>query len=89
MVAVDAATGKVLWDTKVPGDPLGPATVVNDLVVTVLLDGTLVAIDPTTGEIVHTLDLGGGTNGWMSVADDQLVVPIGSSPPARVVALGI
>jgi len=89
VVAVDAASGDVLWDTEVPGDPLGAATVVNDLVVTVLLDGTLVAIDRTSGEIVHTMDLGGGTNGWMAVADDQLVVPIGSSPPARMVALGI
>ena len=39
VVAIDAATGKVLWSTKVPGDPLGGATVVNDLVITALFDG--------------------------------------------------
>src|SRR6185295_15389606 len=42
VVALDATTGKVTWDTKVPGDPLGAATVVNDLVLTALLDGTIV-----------------------------------------------
>ena len=79
----------MLWDTDVPGDPLGAATVVNDLVLTVLLDGTLVAIDRASGEIVHTMSLGGGTNGWMAVADDQLLIPVGTSPPARLVALGL
>jgi outer membrane protein assembly factor BamB len=89
VVAIDAATGDVQWDTEVSGDPLGAATVVNDLVVTVLLDGTLLAIDRASGDVVHTMDLGGGTNGWLAVANDQLIVPIGSSPPARVVALGL
>ena len=89
VVAIHAATGEVLWDTDVPGDPLGAATVVNDLVLTVLLDGTLVAIDRASGEIVHTMSLGGGTNGWMAVADDQLLIPVGTSPPARLVALGL
>ena len=32
VVAINAATGRVIWDTKVPGDPTGGATVVNDLV---------------------------------------------------------
>ena len=39
VVAVDAATGKHRWDTKVPGDPMGGATVVNDLVFTGHLPG--------------------------------------------------
>ena len=89
VVAVDAATGDVQWATTVPGQPLGAATVVNDLVLTTLLDGTLIALDRESGEIVHTLELGGGTNGWMAVVDDTLVVPLGTSPPARIVALGL
>ena len=89
VAAIDAATGDVRWTTEVPGDPLGAATVVNDLVLTVLLDGTLVAIDRASGRIVHTLDLGGGTNGWMAVADDRLLVPLGTASPPRVVALGL
>ena len=89
VVAVDAATGDVLWATTVPGQPLGAATVVNDLVLTTLLDGTLIALDRASGEIVHSLELGGGTNGWMAVVDDTLIVPVGTSPPARIVALGL
>ena len=77
------------WATTVPGQPLGAATVVNDLVLTTLLDGTLIALDRQSGEIVHTLELGGGTNGWMAVVDDTLLVPVGTSPPARIVALGL
>ncbi|MET0904018.1 MAG: PQQ-binding-like beta-propeller repeat protein [Acidimicrobiales bacterium] len=89
VVAVDAATGEVQWATTVPGQPLGAATVVNDLVLTTLLDGTLLALDRESGEIVHSFELGGGTNGWMAVVDDTLVVPLGTSPPARIVALGL
>ncbi len=33
-----------------------------------------------SGEIVHSLELGGGTNGWMAVVDDTLLVPVGTSP---------
>lgn len=89
VAAIDAATGELLWSTKVPGDPLGAATVVNDLVLAALLDGTLVALDRASGEIVHSIELGGGTNGWMAVANDALIVPVGTSPPARVIALGL
>jgi glucose dehydrogenase len=87
VVAVDAATGKVRWSTKVPGDPLGGATVVNDLVFTALLGGQLVALDRSTGRIVRTIDLPGGVNGWMAVAGDELIVPVSNATPAQVVAL--
>ena len=56
VVAIDATTGRVVWDTKVPGDPLGGATVVNDLVFTALLDGNVVALDRDTGKIVWKHD---------------------------------
>ena len=52
VVAIDAATGKVKWSTTVPGDPLGGATVVNDLVFTALLGGQVVALDRDSGQIV-------------------------------------
>jgi hypothetical protein len=31
-------------------------------------------------------DAPGGINGWMSAADDLLVVPVGNAQPPRVVA---
>jgi outer membrane protein assembly factor BamB len=88
VVAVDASDGSVLWSTPVPGDPLGGAAVVGDLVVTVLFDGTLVALRRNDGQIVATRDLGGGVNGWLSVAGDRLVVPIGMGQPPALLALG-
>ena len=52
VVAINAPTGKVAWDTKVPGDPTGGATVVNDLVLTATYQGALVAINRSSGRIV-------------------------------------
>ena len=53
---IDAGRGKVVWDTKVPGDPLGGATVVNDLVCTALLDGTVIALDATRQDRLEVQD---------------------------------
>ena len=87
--AVDAATGEVLWEVDVPGDPLGATTVVNDLVFTVLLDGTILALDRSDGEVVATFDAGGGVNGWLSAAGDELFVPVGNAAPPQVLALAL
>jgi outer membrane protein assembly factor BamB len=86
VVAIDATTGAVRWTTAVPGDPMGAATVVNDLVLTALLDGQILALDRDTGEIVWRTTAPGGINGWMAVAGDLLVVPVGSAQPPRLVA---
>ncbi|MFN8025376.1 MAG: PQQ-binding-like beta-propeller repeat protein [Acidimicrobiia bacterium] len=86
IAAVDAKTGKVLWSTEVPGDPLGGATVVNDLVLATTLQGKLVALDRKSGAIVTTIDLGGSTNGWPSVAGDLVIVPVGNGNPPQLVA---
>jgi glucose dehydrogenase len=89
VVAVDAATGAVRWKRTLDGQPLGGTTVVNDLVFTALLDGTLVALDRDNGKVVWEHDAGGGVNGWMSVAGDTIVVPVGNANPAAVLALSL
>lgn len=89
MVAVDAADVTIRWSTDVPGDPLGGTAVVGDLVVTALLDGTLVALDRDDGAIVSTADAGGGINGWLAALDDGLVVPVGMSDPPSVLTLAL
>jgi outer membrane protein assembly factor BamB len=89
VVAVDAATGALLWSTPVPGDPLGGATVVGDLVVTAVLDGSVVLLRRDDGAIVRTIDAGGGINGWMAALDDVLLVPVGMSDPPSLLALGL
>jgi outer membrane protein assembly factor BamB len=86
VVAVDAATGEVVWETTVPGDPFGGVIVINDLVVTATLQGTIVAMDRASGDIVWQEDAPGGINGWMAAAGDMLVVPVGSANPGLLVA---
>jgi outer membrane protein assembly factor BamB len=87
VVAVDAATGAILWDVIVPGDPTGGATVVTDLVLTATLQGQVIALDRKTGATVWTWDAPGGINGWPAVADDEIIWPVGLSNPAVLVSL--
>ena len=87
VVAVDARTGKVVWDTKVPGDPLGGATVVHDLVLTALLDGTVVALQRDTGKIVWRHKASGGINGWLTPDGNTLFVPVGNTKTPQLLAL--
>jgi outer membrane protein assembly factor BamB len=89
IVAIDARTGTEKWSTAVPGDPLGGATVVNDLVFTALLDGTVVALDRDDGKIVWRDKLDGGINGWISAAGDTIMVPVGLSEPPTLVAYSL
>ena len=87
VTAVDADTGEVLWETDVPGDPLGGTAVVNDLVFTALMDGTIMALDRESGEIVWDHDAEGGINGWLSAAGDDLYVPVGNADPPSLLTL--
>ena len=87
VVAINAATGKIRWSTKVPGDPTGGVAVVNDLVLTATYQGTLVAMERSTGRIVWEYKLPGSVNGWMSVSGDLVVVPVGGAKPPQVLAL--
>ena len=86
VAAVDLATGKVLWSTKVDGDPLGGATVVGDLVLTGTFQGLLLGLNRRTGEIVWTETIPGGVNGQPAVTEDTIVWPIGIGKPPAVVA---
>lgn len=87
MVALDATTGAILWDVVVPGDPMGGATVLNDLVLTGTFQGKGYGFDRKTGATVWTWNAPGGINSWPSVAGDTIVWPIGVPNPAQLVAL--
>jgi outer membrane protein assembly factor BamB len=52
MVALDFATGHVLWDTQLPQMPDGAATVANDLVFTTTFDGYVIAFARDDGSIL-------------------------------------
>jgi alcohol dehydrogenase (cytochrome c) len=75
--ALNVASGKVEWDTKVSQMPLGAMTVSNDLVVTTLLDGFLIALNRSTGAMVYRLSLPAATNSPITIAGNTVLVPAG------------
>jgi outer membrane protein assembly factor BamB len=75
--ALNLATGKVEWDTKVPTLPLGAATVSNDLVFTTLYSGELIALNRSTGAIVYRQKLPTSTNSPIAVTGNAVLVPAG------------
>jgi alcohol dehydrogenase (cytochrome c) len=75
--ALNLATGKVEWDTKVPSMPLGAATVSNDLVFTTLFTGELIALNRTTGAIVYEHKLPTSANAPIAIAGNAILVPAG------------
>ena len=90
MLALDVATGKVLWDTKLPQMADGDATVVNDLVFTTTFDGSLVALARKTGRIAWRQKLPAFTNAPIAIQDDTLITaasfPGGKGQTTEVIA---
>ena len=86
--ALSLATGKVEWDTKVASMPLGAATVANDLVFTTLYNGTLLALNRTTGAIVYSHRLPATTNAPITVAGNAVIVPAGAPTSTKGAAAG-
>jgi alcohol dehydrogenase (cytochrome c) len=75
--ALNLATGKVEWDTKVTQMPLGAATVSNDLVFTTLYGGELIALNRNTGAIVYRRRLPTSANSPIAIAGNTVIVPAG------------
>jgi outer membrane protein assembly factor BamB len=87
VVALDARSGRKLWDTSVPGDPTGGITLVNNLVLTATLQGSILALSRSSGKIVWQRQAPGGIDGWMSIAGNTIIVPVGLSHPPTIWAL--
>jgi alcohol dehydrogenase (cytochrome c) len=75
LTAIDAATGRMVWTTRLPVPAFAGATVVNDVVLTAGLDGVLRAFDAATGRAVWTYQTGAGINAPPAVAGATIVVP--------------
>ena len=90
MLALDLASGHVLWDTKLPQMADGDATVVNDLVFTTTFDGYLLALNRNDGSIVWRQKLPAFTNAPVAVDGDTLVTaasfPGGKGQTTEVIA---
>lgn len=87
LLALDAATGKILWIRLFPTMALGGATVINDLVFTAEYDGTIHAFKVDSGEEVFTLKAPAGINGWPAATNNTIVWPAGDGDAPSLVAL--
>jgi outer membrane protein assembly factor BamB len=79
MVALDMATGRQLWSTKLAQIPLGGATVANDLVFTATLTGDLIALSRKDGSIIWTSRLPAGSNATLAIWGSTLLAGAGLS----------
>jgi outer membrane protein assembly factor BamB len=75
--ALNLTTGKVEWDRKLAELPLGAATVSNDLLLTTLVSGQLLALNRATGATVFERPLPMATNSPIAVAGKTVVIPAG------------
>jgi outer membrane protein assembly factor BamB len=77
MVALDIATGKVLWNEKYPTAAFGAPTAINDMVFFATFDGTVHGLDAKTGGEVWTESLPAGANSGLTADGNTLIVPAG------------
>lgn len=87
LVAIEIATGNILWETEIDSEVYGGATVVNDLVFTGTLDGTLYAFDRETGTEVWRYQAPAGVNAWPAVQGDTIIWGAGAGPNPQLLAL--
>lgn len=87
--ALDAATGKILWQHAFDRVAFSGVTVVNDLLFTATLDGTLYALSRADGRVVWQWQAPGGTNAWPAVAGDTIVWPFGLGDSPMMIALSL
>jgi hypothetical protein len=78
LTAIDAGTGKVLWQNKLPSINVGAATVANDVVFTSTYAGTIYAFDTKTGKTLWTTKAPAGINSFPAVTKDMLIVGAGA-----------
>jgi outer membrane protein assembly factor BamB len=79
LVALDAATGKELWNAQFEGPAYGPPVVVNDLVFAGSYEGIVHALDVKTGGEVWSASMPAGINGGIMASGDTLVIPAGTT----------
>jgi len=92
-VALDPATGRILWDRHLPSPDFGCATAVNDIVFTSTYAGIVYAFAARDGRLLWHARLPANINACPTVDGDQVLVGAGvprsqSSRPA-LVAFGL
>jgi alcohol dehydrogenase (cytochrome c) len=76
-VALDAKTGRTLWQRRLPSPDFGCATVANDVVFTSAFDGTLYALAARDGRVLWRTRLRAGVNSCPAIVGDLVVAGAG------------
>ena len=79
LTAIDAGSGKVLWQHKLPSMDFGSAAVANDVVFTSTYAGTVYAFDTQTGKTLWTVKAPAGINSFPAIDGDTLLVGAGTT----------
>ncbi|MGH2551521.1 MAG: PQQ-binding-like beta-propeller repeat protein, partial [Thermomicrobiales bacterium] len=79
LVALDAATGAILWDVSQPTGTVAGAIVANDVVFTGGLDGVVHGYATKDGSEVFTYQTTAGLNAPFAISGDYLYVPSGGA----------
>jgi outer membrane protein assembly factor BamB len=92
LVALDAASGRILWERRFSSPVFGCATVSNDVVFTSTFDGTVHAFGAEDGKPLRSLRARAGINACPAVAGELLLVGAGirrpGGPAPEIVAYG-
>jgi alcohol dehydrogenase (cytochrome c) len=93
LVALDAKTGRRLWDRRLPAPDFGCATVANDVVFTSTYAGVVYALAADDGRILWHAQMPAGVNACPAVAGDLLVLgagqPLSRASRPAIVAFGL
>jgi outer membrane protein assembly factor BamB len=91
--ALDARTGRTLWERRLPSPDLGCATVANDVVFTSTFDGVVYAFRARDGARLWSTRMRAGVNACPAVVGDLLLVGAGIRRPGgatpELVAYGL
>ena len=92
LVALDAASGKRLWEHRFASPNFGCATVANDVIFTSTYDGNVFAFATSTGKLLWRARMRTGVNACPAVVGDELIVGAGVPRPngtRELVAFGL
>jgi alcohol dehydrogenase (cytochrome c) len=90
VVALDIATGKIVWQAEMSQPAYGSLLVSNDIVFATTADGIIRALDSSKGGEVWQAALPSGTNAGVMISGDTLVagagLPVAEGQAAKLVA---
>jgi outer membrane protein assembly factor BamB len=79
--ALDAASGRPVWQRQLGSAPFGCATVARDAVIVPTYDGRVIAFSAADGRTLWHTQLPAGNNSCPAVGRDVLVIAAGATHP--------